>query len=206
MFGIDDVLIAAGIGAAANVFSAKSAEKAADKANQQTAQSAREQMEFQERMSNTAHQREVRDLEAAGLNPILSANAGASTPGGAMSTFQNVKANTPERIATSARMVSDSLMNRANVNLTNETARTQKTQQILNAANSAKAAAETEAIRGKVSIPGFYSGSSSAAGRSISGLWNSAKGAAQNAVHYFDPRNDRGFYQPVIKYARKQKG
>lgn len=64
--------------------------KGQDDTNEENVALGREQMAFQERMSGSAWQRGVKDMQAANLNPMLAySQGGASSPAGAMPQVGN---------------------------------------------------------------------------------------------------------------------
>ena len=129
--------------------------------NKLAASNAQANRDFQEYMASNAHQLEVEDLKKAGLNPILSANAGATASGGANAAFVNpaqgvssglnsaaqllqqqnlVKAQTDQMRSLADKNASDASVAQATLPFLAEQIRTQRTQQ---QANSAVAAYNT---------------------------------------------------------------
>lgn len=87
-----------------------------DRNNAFNAAQVQNQMNFQERMSSTAHQREVKDLLAAGLNPVLSANGGASSPSGSSATADTSTSSLKAQMAMQQMQVGAQLkMNEQNI-------------------------------------------------------------------------------------------
>lgn len=134
---VTGALVATGIGGLANYFGQKDT-------NSTNLDIARENRQWQQHMSNTAHQREKTDLMAAGLNPILTLGKGASTPPGATATMQN-------EMAAGITAAKEIAMASSQTSLNNQLTEQSKSQGDLNAAASNKQRTEEKILKTELS-------------------------------------------------------
>jgi len=112
--------------------------------NASNRKAAKDQMRFQESMSNTAHQREVNDLMKAGLNPILSAGgSGASTPVGSLANVQNPLGDISRDLGQAVGLGLQTKRNRAEIESIHQSTATNRKQESLLDAQKQQAQAST---------------------------------------------------------------
>lgn len=177
--------LSAGAGLFGSVMGSQSSAKAQRETNESNERMAREQMEFQERMSSTAFQRGVEDARKAGFNPLVAfPGGGASSPAGASIASQNPAPHRGELYAGLASVAADIMLKR-------ELAKTEQTKREL-------LGAQTVTERGQLRIPGLGNVPLSTAISTAASGVNAVKAAPGKAYEagrksyyekYFNPKN-----------------
>ena len=116
----------------------------ANKTNMDIAQN---QMNFQQQMSNTSYQRAVKDMQAAGLNPMLAySQGGATTPSGASTQVQNKLGAGVQAYQQSQATSSAAALQREQIKTIDPTIQNTQSQTMLNSANAALSAANAKKV------------------------------------------------------------
>lgn len=136
----------AGVMTYESMTAADAATDAQEQANERNVALQREAQTWQERLANSAHQREVLDLKAAGLNPILSTHGGAVTPSVPPA---RVESTAPTILQGSNQYIgagSFALRNKLELETLKNQILAQKSQTMLNSAQAVRAGAETQSV------------------------------------------------------------